>query len=455
MIVQTAGVGAPRHDVKDLALAPKGKKRIVWADHDMPVLQQVRERWEQELPLKGLRMSACLHVTCETANLVRTLKAGGADVLLIASNPLSTQDDVAASLVADYGIGVAAIHGENPTSYYKHLAMALEHQPHVTMDDGADLVSAMVFIALNRLEKLAGSQRPVQEWAEKFTDVQRKTLFKDVIGSMEETTTGVIRLRAMEKDGVLQFPVIAVNDAATKHMFDNRYGTGQSTIDGVIRATNMLVAGKKVVVAGYGWCGKGVASRVRGLGAQVIVTEVNPISALEAAMDGFAVMSMHEAAKVGDLFITVTGNKHVIAAEHFPLMKEGAMVCNSGHFDIEIDLKALEAQTANVQHGVRHEVDEYKLKTGKRLYVIGSGRLVNLAAAEGHPASVMDMSFATQALATEYCVKNKGKLEAKVYPVPVAVEEYVASTKLASMGIKIDTMTADQTSYSNSWEHGT
>ncbi len=455
MIVQTAGVGAPRHDVKDLALAPKGKKRIVWADHDMPVLRQVRERWEQELPLKGLRMSACLHVTCETANLVRTLKAGGADVLLIASNPLSTQDDVAASLVADYGIGVAAIHGENPTSYYKHLAMALEHQPHVTMDDGADLVSAMVFIALNRLEKLAGSQRPVQEWAEKFTDVQRKTLFKDVIGSMEETTTGVIRLRAMEKDGVLQFPVIAVNDAATKHMFDNRYGTGQSTIDGVIRATNMLVAGKKVVVAGYGWCGKGVASRVRGLGAQVIVTEVNPISALEAAMDGFAVMSMHEAAKVGDLFITVTGNKHVIAAEHFPLMKEGAMVCNSGHFDIEIDLKALEAQTANIQHGVRHEVDEYKLKTGKRLYVIGSGRLVNLAAAEGHPASVMDMSFATQALATEYCVKNKGKLEAKVYPVPVAVEEYVASTKLASMGIKIDTMTADQTSYSNSWEHGT
>ena len=421
----------------------------------MPVLQQVRERWAQELPLKGLRMSACLHVTCETANLVRTLKAGGADVLLIASNPLSTQDDVAASLVADYGIGVAAIHGENPTSYYKHLAMALEHQPHVTMDDGADLVSAMVFIALNRLEKLAGSQRPVQEWAEKFTDVQRKTLFKDVIGSMEETTTGVIRLRAMEKDGVLQVPVIAVNDAATKHMFDNRYGTGQSTIDGVIRATNMLVAGKKVVVAGYGWCGKGVASRVRGLGAQVIVTEVNPISALEAAMDGFAVMSMHEAAKVGDLFITVTGNKHVIAAEHFPLMKEGAMVCNSGHFDIEIDLKALEAQTANIQHGVRHEVDEYKLKTGKRLYVIGSGRLVNLAAAEGHPASVMDMSFATQALATEYCVKKKGKLEAKVYPVPVAVEEYVASTKLASMGIKIDTMTADQTSYSNSWEHGT
>ena len=400
-------------------------------------------------------MSACLHVTCETANLVRTLKAGGADVLLIASNPLSTQDDVAASLVADYGIGVAAIHGENPTSYYKHLAMALEHQPHVTMDDGADLVSAMVFIALNRLEKLAGSQRPVQEWAEKFTDVQRKTLFKDVIGSMEETTTGVIRLRAMEKDGVLQFPVIAVNDAATKHMFDNRYGTGQSTIDGVIRATNMLVAGKKVVVAGYGWCGKGVASRVRGLGAQVIVTEVNPISALEAAMDGFAVMSMHEAAKVGDLFITVTGNKHVIAAEHFPLMKEGAMVCNSGHFDIEIDLKALEAQCSEIIPDIRHEVEEYRMKSGKKIFVIGHGRLVNLAAAEGHPASVMDMSFATQALATEYCVKNQGKLSNSVHPVPVEVENYIATAKLASMGVSIDTMTADQVSYTTSWEHGT
>ena len=455
MIVANASVGMPKHDVADLALAAKGKKRILWADQDMPVLTAIRERFEIEKPLSGLRMSACLHVTAETANLARTLKAGGADLLLIASNPLSTQDEVAASLVKDFGIGVAAIHGEDGLSYYKHVAMALEHQPHITMDDGADLVSAMVFIALDKLEKLGGNQKPVQDWASKFTSDQRKTLFKGVIGSMEETTTGVIRLRAMEKDGVLKFPVIAVNDAATKHLFDNRYGTGQSTLDGVIRATNTLLAGKKIVVSGYGYCGKGVASRARGMGAQVIVTEINPVAALEAAMDGFAVMTMNEAARVGDIFITVTGNKHIIAAEHFPLMKTGAMVCNSGHFDIEIDLKALEAQTANIQHGVRHEVDEYKLKTGKRLYVIGSGRLVNLAAAEGHPASVMDMSFATQALATEYCVKNKGKLEAKVYPVPVAVEEYVASTKLASMGIKIDTMTADQTSYSNSWEHGT
>ena len=400
-------------------------------------------------------MSACLHVTCETANLVRTLKAGGADVLLIASNPLSTQDDVAASLVADYGIGVAAIHGENPTSYYKHLAMALEHQPHVTMDDGADLVSAMVFIALNRLEKLAGSQRPVQEWAEKFTDVQRKTLFKDVIGSMEETTTGVIRLRAMEKDGVLEFPVIAVNDADTKHMFDNRYGTGQSTIDGVIRATNMLVAGKKVVVSGYGWCGKGVASRVRGLGAQVIITEVNPVAALEAAMDGFAVMPMADAAKVGDLFITVTGNKHIIAKQHFEAMKTGAFVCNSGHFDVELDLVALKDLTKTHIADVRREVDEYQLKNGKTLYVIGSGRLVNLAAAEGHPASVMDMSFATQALATEYCVQMKGKLPNAVIKVPSAIEDYISTAKLASMGITIDTMTAEQKKYSTSWEHGT
>ncbi len=454
-VVASAVAGVPKHDVADLNLAAKGKKRILWADHDMPVLADVRARWAAEKPLKGMRMSACLHVTAETANLARTLKAGGADLLLIASNPLSTQDDVAAALVKEFGIGVAAIHGENPTTYYKHLTMALEHLPHVTMDDGADLVSAMTFIALDRLNMLSDNQKSVRDWAEKMSAVDRKNAFKDVIGSMEETTTGVIRLRAMEKDGVLQFPVIAVNDAATKHMFDNRYGTGQSTIDGVIRATNLLVAGKKVVVAGYGWCGKGVANRVRGLGAQVIVTEVNPICALEAAMDGFAVMPMSEAAKVGDLFITVTGNKHVIAGEHFPLMKDGAMVCNSGHFDIEIDLKSLETLSADVIQGVRHEVDEYKLKSGKRLYVIGSGRLVNLAAAEGHPASVMDMSFATQALATEYCVKNKGKLTNAVHPVPEEVEFYVASTKLKSMGISMDKMTADQQKYSTSWEHGT
>jgi adenosylhomocysteinase len=455
MITATATAGMPRHDVKDLALAVKGKKRILWADQDMPVLTKVRERFETEKPLAGLRMAACLHVTAETANLVRCLKAGGADLLLIASNPLSTQDDVAASLVKDFGIGVAAIHGEDGLSYYKHVTMALEHQPHVTMDDGADLVSAMLFIAHNMLDKFNDSQKSVRQWAEKFTAEQRKTLFDGIVGSMEETTTGVIRLRAMEKDGVLKFPVIAVNDAQTKHLFDNRYGTGQSTIDGVIRATNTLIAGRKVVVAGYGYCGKGVASRARGLGAQVIVTEVNPVAALEAAMDGFAVMAMAEAAKVGDIFITVTGNKHILDASHFPLMKDGAMVCNSGHFDIEIDLVSLEKLSANVTHAVRHEVDEYKLKTGKRIFVIGSGRLVNLAAAEGHPASVMDMSFATQALATEYCVKNKGKLGAKVHPVPLEVEEFIATAKLASMGVTIDTMTADQLKYSTSWEHGT
>ncbi len=455
MISATAATGVPRHDIKDIALAAKGKKRILWADGDMPVLQKVRERFEAEKPLAGLRMSACLHVTAETANLARTIRAGGAELLLIASNPLSTQDEVAASLVKDFGIGVAAIHGEDGLTYYKHVAMALEHQPHVTMDDGADLVSSMIFIALNRLEMLGGNQKPVREWAEKFTAEQRKSVFKDVIGSMEETTTGVIRLRAMEKDGVLQFPVIAVNDALTKHLFDNRYGTGQSTLDGVIRATNALLAGKKIVVAGYGYCGKGVASRARGLGAQVIVTEVNPVAALEAAMDGFAVMKMEDAAKVGDIFITVTGNKHILAAEHFPLMKSGAMVCNSGHFDIEIDLKALEALSVEVIPDLRHEVEEYRLKTGKKIYVIGHGRLVNLAAAEGHPASVMDMSFATQALATEYCVKNRGKLPNKVLPVPAEVEDFVATAKLASMGVTIDTMTEDQKKYSTSWEHGT
>jgi adenosylhomocysteinase len=455
MIVASATAGASRHDVKDLTLAAQGKKRILWADRDMPVLQQVRERFDLERPLQGLRMAACLHVTAETANLVRALKAGGADLILIASNPLSTQDDVAASLVTDFGIGVAAIHGEKPTSYYKHVAMALDHRPHVTMDDGADLVSAMVFIALDRLNAFDEKQKPVRDWAEKFSPADRKTIFKDVIGSMEETTTGVIRLRAMEKDGVLPFPVIAVNDAETKHFFDNRYGTGQSTLDGVIRATNVLLAGKKVVIAGYGWCGKGVALRARGHGAHVVVTEVNPVRALEAAMDGFEVMPMIHAARVGDVFITVTGNKHIIGRDHFELMKDGAMVCNSGHFDIEIDLVALQQMTETYTPNVRHEVEEYKLKGGKRIFVIGSGRLVNLAAAEGHPPSVMDMSFATQALATEYCVKNKGKLPNKVLPVPREVEEYVANAKLASMGIAIDSMTADQKKYGESWEHGT
>ena len=455
-VVIPAPAGTVKHDIANLALAEKGKKRILWADQDMPVLAAVRERWEKEKPLAGLRMSACLHVTAETANLARAIRAGGADLLLIASNPLSTQDDVAASLVKDFGIGVAAIHGEKPQTYYKHVMMALEHQPHVTMDDGADLVSAMIFISLDWLHKFdPDKQKPVRDWAEKFTPDQRKHLFDDVIGSMEETTTGVIRLRAMEKDGVLKFPVIAVNDAETKHFFDNRYGTGQSTIDGIIRATNTLIAGKKIVVAGYGWCGKGVALRGRGLGAQVIVTEVNPIRALEAAMDGFAVMSMAEAAKVGDIFITVTGNKHIIRHEHFLAMKDGAMVCNSGHFDIEIDLVALNKETAAYNPEIRGHVEEFRLKNGKKIFVLGGGRLVNLAAAEGHPPSVMDMSFATQALATEYCVKNKGKLGPKVHPVPREIEEFVAGTKLASMGITIDDMTAAQKTYLDDWQHGT
>ena len=439
-------------DVKSLALAPGGKKRILWADNDMPVLAAIRARFEREKPLAGLRMSACLHVTAETANLARALQAGGADLTLIASNPLSTQDDVAASLVADFGIRVCAIHGEDDTTYYKHIVAALETEPNVTMDDGADLVSSMVFIALNRLDDV---KQPVRDWATQFTPEQRQTRFDSVIGSMEETTTGVIRLRAMERDGVLRFPVIAVNDAKTKHMFDNRYGTGQSTIDGVIRATNVLLAGRKVVVAGYGWCGKGVASRARGLGAQVIVTEIDSVAALEATMDGFAVMPMADAAKVGDVFITVTGNTHVIRREHFAAMKDGAIVCNSGHFNVELELPGLEAETAHKTANVRPDVDEFKLKSGNRVYVLGQGRLVNLAMAEGHPPSVMDMSFATQALATEYCVRNKGRLSNAIHEVPAEIEQYVAREKLASMGISIDTMSAKQSHYQSSWEEGT
>src|SRR3954462_16031159 len=434
----------PHHDIRDAKLAVTGKKRILWADRDMPVLTRIRERFAKEQPLKGLRMSACLHVTAETANLARALQAGGADLCLIASNPLSTQDDVAASLVHDFGIGVCAIHGEDTNTYYKHVAMALEHEPVVTMDDGADLVSAMIFITLDRLDDVAA---PVREGAAKLKPADRKDAFKNVLGSMEETTTGVIRLRAMEKDGVLKFPVIAVNDADTKHLFDNRYGTGQSTIDGVIRATNLLMAGKKIVVAGYGFCGKGVAQRARGLGAQVIVTEVAPIRALEAAMDGFSVMPMADAAAVGEVFITVTGNKHIIRKEHFAAMKDGAIVCNSGHFDFGLDLPALKAESKTVTENVRKQVDEYQLKNGRRVYVLAAGRLVNLAMAEGHPASVMDMSFATQALATEYCVQNKGKLGNKVHNVPVELEQYVARHKLASMGITIDELTEEQKRY--------
>jgi adenosylhomocysteinase len=442
----------PTADIKDPKLAPGGKKRILWADRDMPVLARIRERFEKEKPLRGMRLSACLHVTAETANLARTLKAGGADVLLVASNPLSTQDDVAASIVHDFGVAVHAIRGENNDTYYQHIVAALEHEPQITMDDGADLVSAIIFIALDRLDDVHAK---VREWAKKLSPAERKRRLSQIIGSMEETTTGVNRLRAMERDGVLQFPVISVNDAQTKHLFDNRYGTGQSTIDGIIRATNALLAGRKIVVCGYGYCGKGVSLRARGLGAQVIVTEVDPIRALEAAMDGFAVMRIAEAAVVGDIFITVTGNAGIIRREHFLKMKDGAMVANSGHFDVELELPALKEEAAEVTASARPHVDEYKLRNDNRIYVLGEGRLVNLAAAEGHPPSVMDMSFATQALSTEYCVKNKGKLAAKVHPVPVEVEEFVSRHKLASMGIAIDELTAEQRRYMTGWEQGT
>src|SRR5262245_32862356 len=439
-------------DIANPSLAAGGKRRVLWADQDMPVLARIRDRFAEDNSRAGLTLAACLHVTAETANLARTRQAGGADLVLIASNPLSTQDDVAASLVHDFGISVFAIHGESTDVYYKHVAAALEHKPNITMDDGADLVSAMIFVALNRLKDV---HPQVADWAKKIPPVDRANAFRDVIGSMEETTTGVIRLRAMEKDGVLKFPVIAVNDAATKHMFDNRYGTGQSTIDGVIRATNILMAGRKLVVSGYGWCGKGVALRARGLGANVIVTEIDPIKALEAAMDGFAVLPIADAVKVGDIYITVTGNKHIIRREHFTAMKDGAIVCNSGHFDVELELPALKDESAAVTKDVRPQVDEYKLKNGKRIFVLGEGRLVNLAMAEGHPPSVMDMSFATQSLATEFCVKNKGKLSNKVHNVPLEIEEYVSREKLASMGITIDTLTPEQKKYLSGWEHGT
>ncbi len=439
-------------DVKDLALADVGHQRIVWAERDMPVLRAIRKRFEHEQPLAGLRMSACLHVTAETANLARTLVAGGADLVLVASNPLSTQDDVAASLVRDFNVPVFAIKGENESSYYRHIAAALKHRPHVTMDDGADLVSAMIFIALGRLDDV---HTEVRKWAKELSLKDRAALVGDVIASMEETTTGVIRLRAMEKDGVLKLPVIAVNDAETKHFFDNRYGTGQSTIDGVIRATDMLLAGRNVVVCGYGWCGKGVAMRARGLGSHVIVTEVDPIRALEAAMDGFQVKAIAEAAKVGDLFITVTGNIHVIRGEHFAVMKDGAVICNSGHFNVELALDDLAKLAATSHKQVREFVDEYVMSDGRRLYVLGEGRLINLAAAHGHPASVMDMSFAAQALSTEWSVKQRGELEHRVYNVPKAIDQWVASLKLQTMGIVVDTLTDEQRKYLESWEMGT
>ncbi len=422
-------MGEKRSHIRSISLAAQGRKRILWAEQDMPVLRRVRSRFQEEKPFQGLRFSACLHVTAETANLVRTLKSGGARTVLCASNPLSTQDDVAAALVQYDRIPVFAIRGEDRKTYFRHLRAALDHVPAITMDDGADLVSMLH-----------------KEYAR---------IASRMIASMEETTTGVIRLRALAADGALKIPVIAVNDAATKQLFDNRYGTGQSTIDGIIRATDILLAGKKIVAAGYGWCGRGFASRARGMGAHVIVTEVDPIRALEAVMDGFEVMTMKEAAKIGDLFVTLTGDMHVIGKEHLQLMKDGAIVCNSGHFDIEIDLKGLKQMSVKREKNVRNHVDSYTLPRGKKVYVLGEGRLVNLAAAEGHPASVMDMSFATQALASEWAVKNRKRLKSQVYDVPNEVENWVARLKLASMGIHLDTLTKKQKAYLTSWAVGT
>ena len=418
------------YHVKDLKkYADEGKKRILWADGDMPVLQQVRDEFTKRKPLKGMRMSACLHITAETANLARTVKAGGADLVLCASNPLSTQDDVAASLVRDFKIPVFAIRAEDRKTYYQHIKAAIDHQPHVTMDDGCDLVNEL--------------------------HTKRQKEAENIICSLEETTTGVIRLRSMEKQNSLLFPVIAVNDAATKNLFDNRYGTGQSTMDGIIRATDFLLAGKRVVIAGYGWCGRGCAMRANGMGANVIVTEVDKIKALEAAMDGFLVMPMAQAAKVGDLFVTLTGNKHVIRPEHFRKMKDGAIVCNSGHFDVELDLVGLKKMAQKTRRQVRNHVDEFTLKNNKRIFLLAEGRLINLAAAEGHPASVMDMSFSTQALVGQFVVKQKGKLTPKVHDVPQTIEQKVAHLKLKSMGLKIDTLTPVQTAYLASSTEGT
>ncbi len=416
------------YDVKDLSLAEKGKLRIEWAGMHMPVLRLIRERFAKEKPLEGMRISACLHVTTETANLMLTLKAGGASLALCASNPLSTQDDVAACLVKEYGIPVFAIKGEDKDTYYEHVNRALDLRPHITLDDGGDLVSTI--------------------------HSSRQELLEEIIAGTEETTTGVIRFKSMEREGVLKYPIIAVNDAKTKHLFDNRYGTGQSTLDGILRATNVLLAGKTFVVAGYGWCGKGVAKRAQGMGANVVVTEVDPLKALEAVMDGYRVMPMREAAKVGDIFVTVTGDINVIRGEHFKLMKDGAILANSGHFNVEIDIPALE-KLAKHKRRIRDYVDEYTLEDGRRLYLLGEGRLINLAAAEGHPASVMDMSFANQALCAEYIARHGSELEPRVYPVPEHIDREVARLKLESMGVEIDSLTEEQEEYLRSWEMGT
>jgi adenosylhomocysteinase len=416
-------------DVKDLNLADKGRTRIRWADEQMPVVRSIRERFAKEKPLRGLRLAACLHVTSETANLARTLAAGGAHVRLCASNPLSTQDDVAASLVAHDGIEVYAIKGEDNDSYYRHILMTLQDGPHLTMDDGADLVSVL--------------------------HSRKRDLLPGIIGGTEETTTGVIRLTSMAREGVLAYPIVAVNDAMTKHFFDNRYGTGQSTLDGIIRATNLLIAGLKVVIAGYGWCGRGVALRARGLGAHVIITEIDPVKALEALLDGYQVLPMDDAARIGDIFVTLSGNKHVLARRHFELMKDGAVLANSGHFNVEIDIPALEELAAGRKERLRDYVDQYTLPSGRRVNLLGEGRLINLASAEGHPASVMDMSFANQALSAEYLVKEGKDLKRQVYPVPAPIDREIARLKLETMGARIDSLTAEQQTYLSSWSEGT
>ena len=416
------------HDVADLGLAEAGARRIEWADRQMPVLAQIRERFAAERPLQGIRLSACLHVTSETANLMRTLTAGGADVALCASNPLSTQDDVAASLVADHGISVFAVNGEDSESYYQHIEAAVDHRPQVTMDDGADVIGVL--------------------------HSTRQDQLGEIMGGTEETTTGVIRLRALERDGKLGFPIVAVNEANTKHLFDNRYGTGQSTIDGILRATNVLLAGRTFVVCGYGWCGRGIADRARGLGSHVIVVEVDPLRALQAVMDGFRVMPIADAARTGDLFVTATGDKHVLRGEHFELMKDGAILANTGHFNVEIDIPALRKLAGSVSVA-RPMVEQFDLSGGRRIFLLAEGRLVNLAAAEGHPASVMDMSFANQALAAEHVVKHHAELEKRVYDMPRDIDDEVARLKLASMGVEIDTLTDEQRLYLDSWDEGT
>jgi adenosylhomocysteinase len=417
-----------RHDVKDLALAPEGVRRIEWADRQMPVLRTIRERFEGDQPLAGFRVSACLHVTTETANLMRTLKAGGADVVLCASNPLSTQDDVAAALVDEYDISVFAIKGEDNDTYYSHIEAAVDHRPHITMDDGADVIGVL---HSHRREQLG-----------------------DVIAGTEETTTGVIRLKALERDGKLGFPVVAVNEARTKHLFDNRYGTGQSTIDGIVRATNVLLAGRTLVVAGYGWCGRGVAMRAKGMGAHVIVTEVDPMKAIEAVMDGFQVMPMEDAARVGDVFVTATGDKGVIAKQHLEALKDGAILANTGHFNVEIDIPALRSLSTETRQA-REFVEEFTLRDGRHIYLLADGRLVNLSAAEGHPAQVMDMSFANQALSAEWVVQNAASLERTVYVVPKEIDDEIARLKLATMGVSIDELTEEQAKYLASWDEGT